>query len=238
MFAHIPIFWLMTAFMVGSFAVSVVLALVRNQKRIQNMEAEAHALGFTFTAWNNAASAPKFETPFFRNGSHSYKNMMTGSYAGLEVQVFDYSHTSGGASNSTTTVQTVAAYTQHVDFPVFALGPGGLAAKIINALEHQNNVEVTTDKEFSRHHSVCGSDKEKIKALFNDRLISFIKELDRNKAWQIEGAGKTLVIYRYARRVKPSQLRDFLQETSSVAQSFFAYAGTTKPDAFAASPKL
>jgi translation initiation factor IF-1 len=237
MFGHIPIFWMMTTFMVGSFIFSIALSMVRNRKRIQNMEAEAQALGFTFTAWNNAASAPKFETPFFSGGSHSYKNMMTGSYAGMEVQVFDYSHTSGGASNSSTSVQTIAAYTRSVDLPVFALGPGGLAAKIIDALEHQN-VEVTTDKEFSRHHSVRGSDKERIKALFNDRVISFVKELDREKAWQIEGAGKALVIYRYARRVKPSGLRDFLQETSSIAQSFFAYAGTTKPDAFAASPKL
>jgi hypothetical protein len=237
MFAHIPIFFLMTAFMVGSFALSIVLAMVRNRKRIQNMEAEAQALGFTFTAWNNAASIPKFETPFFRSGLHSYKNMMTGSYAGMEVQLFDFLHTSGSTSNSSTIVQTVAAYTRNVDLPVFALGPGGLAAKIIDALEHQN-VEVTADKEFSRHHSVRGSDKERIKALFNDRVISFVKELDRGKAWQIEGAGKTLVIYRYARRVKPSELRDFLQETSSIAQSFFAYAGTTKPDAFAASPKL
>lgn len=237
MSAHIPIFFLMTAFMVGVFAVSILLSMIRNRKRIQNMDAEAQALGFTFTAWNNAASAPKFETPFFRNGSHSYKNMMTGSYAGMEVQIFDFLQTSGSASNSSTTVQTVAAYTQSVDLPVFALGPGGLAAKIIDALEHQN-VEVTTDKEFSHHHSVRGPDKERIKALFNDRVVSFVKELDRNKAWQIEGAGKTLVIYRYARRVKPSGLREFLQETSSIAQSFFAYAGTTKPDAFAASPKL
>ena len=217
--------------MVGSFAVSVVLAMIRNRKRIQNLEAEAQALGFTFTAWSNGASAPKFETPFFRSGSHSYKNMMTGSYAGMAVQVFDYSHTSGGTSNSSTSVQTIAVYTQSIDIPVFALGPGGLAAKIIDALEHQN-VEVTTDKEFSRHHSVRGFDKERIKALFNDRVVSFVKELDRNKAWQIEGAGKTLVIYRYARRMKPAALRDFLQDTSSIAQSFFALANANRTGAF------
>jgi hypothetical protein len=160
--------------------------------------------------------------------------MMTGAYAGFEVQVFDYAHTSGGASNSTTVSQTVAAYTTNIDMPVFALGPGGLAGKIIDAIEHQN-VDVTTDRDFLRRYSVRGSDKERIKTLFTEPLMNFAKGLDRSKAWQIEGAGKTLIIYRYARKVPPKALRDFLEETSSIAQSFFAYAGTTKPDVFSAS---
>ena len=226
------IMFLMPLSMFGLFVISIVLGFFRNKKRGEQMQAEAQSLGLTFTHWSNSLSASQIATPFFLSGSAGFKNVMTGNYAGMNVEVFDYSHTSGGASNTSTTIQTAAVYTQNVDFPTFALGPGGLAAKLIDALDHQN-VDVTTDKEFLHHHSVRGNDKERIKALFTQPLIDFVKQLDRTKPWQIEGAGNKLVIYRYARQIKPVLLKDFLQETSTIAQSFFAYAG--KPSAFSAS---
>jgi hypothetical protein len=94
---------------------------------------------------------------------------------------------------------------------------------------------VTFDKEFLHRHCVRGKDKEGIKALFSQPPIDFVKQLDRTKAWQIEGAANKLVIYSYSRKVIPAQLKDFLQETSSIAQSFFAYSGVTKPGVFSAS---
>jgi hypothetical protein len=225
---------LMPVVMFGLFLISVVVGIFRNKSRNQQMQAEAQSLGLTFTSWGEPRSASKIATPFFLKGSAGFKNVMTGSYAGMNVEVFDYSHTSGSAQNTSVTVQTVALYTHNVDFPTFALGPGGLAAKLLDALDHQN-VEVTTDKEFLHHHSVRGNDKERIKALFSQPVIDFVKQLERSKPWQIEGAGNQLVIYRYARRIKPAMLKDFLQETSAIAQSFFAYAGASKPGSFSAS---
>jgi len=232
MLAHIPI-WAFAAFFGGLIALNIVLSIIRNLARGRDMETEARSLGFMFTPWIGPASTPEIKTPYLMNGSGAYKNVLSGTYASLEVQVFDYSHTSGGSSR-TTTAQTVAVYKKNINLPAFALGPGGLAAKIIDALEHQN-VELSVDKDFSQHYSVRGPDKEKIRALFSDGLVSFVKGLDRSKSWQIEGSGNSLVIYRFARRVKPSELRDFLQDTSSIAQSFFAYAGTGHSNAFSAS---
>ena len=198
------------------------------------MEGEAQSLGLTFSHWSETLSDAKIATPFFLSGSAGFKNVVSGHYAGMNIDVFDYSHTSGGAQNTSITIQTVVVYTRDVDLPTFALGPGGLTGKIIGALDHQN-VEVTPDKEFLHHHSVRGQDKERIKALFSEPLIEFVKQLDRTKAWQIEGAGNKLVIYRYAHQVKPAVLKDFLQETSSIAQSFFASAGSTKSSIFSVS---
>lgn len=224
---------LMPAVMFGLFLISVVVGIFRNKNRSQQMQAEAQSLGFTFSHWSETLSASKIATPFFLSGSAGFKNVMTGNYVGMNVEVFDYSHTSGSAQNTAVTIQTVAAYTQNIDFPTFALGPGGLAGKIIGALDHQN-VDVTSDKEFLHHHAVRGNEKERIKALFSPSLVDFVKQLDRTKPWQIEGAGNKLVIYRYARQIKPAMLKDFLQETSTIAQSFFAYAGKSKPGAFSA----
>lgn len=224
----------MPAAMFGLFLISVVLSIFRNKNRSKQLEAEAQALGFTFSHWSETLAASEIATPFFIEGSGGFNNVMAGNYAGMNVEVFDYSHTSGSASNTTVTVQTVAVYTQKVDFPVFAVGLGGLAAKIINAIDHQS-VDVTADKEFLHHYSVRGQDKERIKALFNESLISFVKRLDRKKAWRVEGSGQKLAIYRYARKTKPAALRDFLQETSSIAQAFFTAASANKPSAFSAS---
>ena len=232
MFAHTPI-WLFALLIGISFVVSVALGITRNLTRSRNMEGEARSLGFMFTAWIGPESTPKIVTPFLMNGSGAYKNVLRGSYEGLEVQVFDYSHTSGSSSHSTTSAQTVAVYKKNVSLPAFAVGPGGLAAKIIDALEHQN-VELNVDQEFSHRYSVRGSDKERVRALFSAGLISFLKGLDQSKSWQIEGSGNALVIYRFARRIKPSEVRDFLQDTYSIAQSFFAYAGTASFQTFSA----
>ena len=228
-----PLFYIFFAFVFATAVVSMIFSVIRMKKRAQALAAEAQSLGLVFTPWVGPESAPRISTPYLMKDVHAYKNAMSGSYAGLEIQVFDYSHTSGGTSNSTTTVQTVAAYKKNVNLPAFALGPGGLAAKIIDALEHQN-VELNADREFSHRYSIRGPDKESVRALFSDGLISFLKSLERNKAWQIEGTGNVLVIYRFARRVKPSELREFLQETSSIAQSFFAYAGTGHTNVFSA----
>jgi|SRR6185437_951579 len=227
---------LMPLVMFGLFVISIVVGIFRNKNRSQQMQSEAQSLGFAFSHWSETLSAAKIATPFFLSGSAGFKNVMTGSYDGMNVEVFDYSKMTGNAQKTDVTIQTVAVYTQNIDFPTFALGQGGLVAKIIDALEHQN-VEVTSDKEFLHHHSVRGNgnDKERIKALFSPSLVDFIKQLDRAKPWQIEGAGNKLVIYRYSRQIKPTLLKDFLQETSAIAQSFFAYAGKTKPGAFSAS---
>jgi len=190
------------------------------------MAAAAHELGFTYTAWMGPESAPKFQTALFQEHSGAaLKNLMTGNYGGLDALVFDYSYTTGSAQNSSTVGHTVALYTQNVDLPSFTLGPESLAEKIVDALEHRR-VELDCPPSFSRHYAVRGPEKEKIRLLFNGNVISLIESLDCSKQWHIEGAGKTLVLYRYRRHVKPAELRDFLQETSSIAQSFFAFCRT------------
>ncbi|MBZ5722101.1 MAG: hypothetical protein LAO03_17145 [Acidobacteriia bacterium] len=200
--------------------ISFVIGIFRTKKRSQDVAPLAQELGFRFVPWIGPEAAPRFATALFqKDPGATCKNLMTGSYAGLDVQVFDYSCTTGSVQNSTSTVQTVAVYSQNTDLPTFALAPKNLADKILAALQHQN-VELDCPPGVSLHYAVHGSEKERIRPWFDGRRIRFIESLDRSKGWHIEGAGKTLVLYRYARRVKPAELRDFLQETSSIAQSF------------------
>jgi hypothetical protein len=209
----------MVAWSVASFVIRGIFVL----RRAGDVATVAQQLGFTFTPWTNDPKAiPRADTELFKTGwAGGIHNLMTGNYAGMDAEVMEFSRTTGPAGNSSTTVQTVAVYTQNVDLPQFVLQPGNLAIRILDALQHQK-VDLDYPPGVSRHYAVHGPDKDRTRALFNESLVSFVESLDRSRGWHIEGAGKKLVVYRYRGRVKPIQLRDFLQETSSIAQSFFA----------------
>jgi hypothetical protein len=225
MFAPTSILWLGGAFMVASFVLRSVVGIFQTVKRANGAAAAAQELGFTFTPWMGPESAPKIGTELFqKDPGGTCKNVMAGNFAGMDVQLFDYGCTTGRPGNSTTTVQTVAVYTQNVDLPFFILQPKNLALTIIDKLQHQH-VDLDYPPGLSQHYAVRGRDRERIRALFNGSLLAFVEGLDRSKGWHLEGAGNTLVLYRYRGKVKPAELRDFLQETSSIAQSFFAFSG-------------
>jgi hypothetical protein len=227
MFAQMNVWWLVAAFMGVSFVSFVfrtVLGIFQTVKRANGAAAAAQELGFTFTPWMGPDAAPKIGTELFqKDPGGTCKNVMTGNYSGMDVQLLDYGCTTGNAGHSTTTVQTVAVYKQNVDLPIFTLQPKNLALTIVDKLQHQH-VDLDYPPGLSQHYSVRGRDKDTIRSLFNGSLISFVEGLDRSKGWHIEGAGNALVLYRYRGKVKPTELRDFLQETSTIAQSFFAFS--------------
>lgn len=225
MFAGIP-YWLIFGVFIALSVLRLIFGGLGTMKRAGNMAAAAQELGFTFTPWtNDPDTVPKVATELFRQNSLSgFHNVMTGNYASLETQAFDYAYSSGNVQNSRTTAQTVAVYTQNVNFPLFTLQPANFALKILDTLQHQK-VDLDYPPGSTHHYAVHGPNATSIKALFSAGLISFVEGLDRGRGWHIEGAGKTLVLYRYNRRVQPAQLRDFLQESSSIAQSFFALCG-------------
>jgi hypothetical protein len=213
------------AFMAISFAAHFAVGVFQTRRRTRNVTAVAQELGFAFTPWIGPMMAPRFATELFRNVmGGTFKNVLTGHYAGMDVQLFDYSCTTGNPGNTSTAVQTVAVYTQNFDLPLFTLQPRNLALEIMVALQHQK-VDLDYPPGVSRHYAASGPEREKIRTLFNGNLLSFVEGLDRSQGWHIEGAGKTLVLYRYRRRVAPTELKDFLLETSSIAQSFFAFSG-------------
>ena len=228
MVAGIRVWWIF-AFFAAFSVVRFVIGSLRTMQRAGDMAAAAQELGLTFTPWTNDSNAiPKVGTELFcKHSTGGFHNFMAGNFGRLETQVFDYSYSSGNAQNSSTAVQTVAVYTQNVDLPLFTLQPSSLALKILDTLQHQK-VDLDYPPGVSHHYAVHGSDATGIKALFNGSLISFVEGLDRSKGWHIEGAGKTLVMYRYNNRIKPAQLREFLQETSSIAQTFLSLSGTRR----------
>ena len=221
MFSRFPMWWFF-GFMVFSMVVRFVTGIFRIQKVASQASGTAKNLGFTFTPWtNDPRVSPQVDTELFRKDNlKTFRNLMTGTYAGMETKVFDYSCSSGNVQNPSTWTQTVAVYSKDVDLPLFTLQPESIMLKLLDALQHQR-VNLDYPAGASHHYALHGPDKDRIKPLFTQNVVSFLESLDRSKEWIIEGSGKQLVIYRYAHRVKADDLQDFLQETSSIAQSLF-----------------
>jgi len=223
--AEASLWWPWGVLIVASFVIQLITGFFRAKRRSEGVSHVAQALGFSYTAWLGPESVPKIGTDLFqKDAGGTCKNVMTGKYAGMGLQIFDYSTTTGSPQNSTTTSQTVAVYTQDVELPHFTMQPENLALKVLATLQHRR-VALDCPPGVSQHYLTSGPDKDRIRALFNSSLFSFVEGLDRGKGWHIEVEGKTLVLYRYNKRVKPEELRGFVEETASIAQSFFSLSG-------------
>jgi hypothetical protein len=225
-----------------------VFRRIRARKRTQALTTAAQAIGFTFQGddWNHLPEHDQLLTTLFSQGrSGRFDNIMTGTAVGLKTSIFDYSYISHG-SKPTRYIQTVAAFSQNLCLPVFAMAPKGFAERIVNAISHQN-IDFESHPDFSRRYVLYETPpvvfsstpiaheenhKIKIRELFCPALLTFLQELPPERyGWRIEGCGAMLILYRSARITLPDGLRSFLDETSSIARTFFSLCGLRKPAA-------
>ena len=208
-----------------------VLAL----RRTRALSKAAQELGFSFKAADRGDGAeliqmgPLLALGLLKN-SRQYENIMTGTFAGLKTSLFDFR------------VQTVAAYSQGVDFPYFKMGPQTSWApdraiqRAADSLFPQASHDFESHPDFSRRYSLVWSlndqrKNDELKELFSPALLTFLLELPPENGWHIEGAGAVLIVYREGKTVRAREFRSFLDETSAIARAFFSLCGLKKPTA-------
>jgi hypothetical protein len=182
----------------------------------------APEIGFKFDGegWSNPKEAPHLETALFqRRGSKTFRNILSGACGNLRASIFDYAIVQG----RTRYTQTVAAFTQDAWCPTFSLQPKGLTQERSEAITHRD-LKFDSNPGFSERWQLRGVDEPRLRSLFTSSLLSFLEGLDPAKKWHIEGTSGTLIIYCWKRTVKPADIRAFLYETSTIANSFFALA--------------
>jgi hypothetical protein len=147
---------------------------------------------------------------------------MTRASGGLQVSLFDYTYAVGKA----TATQILAAFTQDLPLPPFALRPENFLDRIGDALQH-NDIDFDSNPEFSRRYLLCSPDEANTRRLFTPSLLAYLGQIQTN--WNIEATGPTLILYRGAMLANPSDLPAFLDETSRIARTFFASEGLREP---------
>jgi hypothetical protein len=108
--------------------------------------------------------------------------------------------------------------------PLFELRPQGFLDRVAEMFVHKD-INFESHPVFSKRFVLKGEDEASIRSLFTPALLSAFEMLPPEKKWHIEESGMTLLVYRSNITVAPQDLRTFLDETSAVAQTFFASAG-------------
>jgi hypothetical protein len=209
--------WTAGGILVSSIWIAISAARARKRSRAFSASALEMGLALEGGTWSDPRKAPHLNTmPFTKGSAKTFRNVMTGSSIGLHVSLFDYSYVVSDGRNSRTCAQTVASFSKTgMQLPEFQMGPKGLLQKFGDALFHAN-INFDSHADFSRRYQVRSFTQEKLVS------CSLAEGLDPKQEWRLEGSEETLIVYRAGKRVKPEDLRVFLDETARLASSFLS----------------
>ena len=80
-------------------------------------------------------------------------------------------------------------------------------------LRGYQDIDISSYPDFSKYYLLRGSDETSIRKVFSPMVIS---HFEKNKGLSVEVNGDTLICYRQSKRVRPTELKDFLYEGRAV----------------------
>jgi len=210
-------------FFAGVIALIVVIAVLSvraERKRNEALQKAAEEMGFEFAA----APPDKFlgRYPGFHLFSQGrrpeVRNLLRGKAGGLEVSIFDYAYETGSGKSRHTWRQTVLAFEiDDVDLPGFSLRPEMWFHKVGQWFGYKD-INFESHPKFSGMYLLRSGEKEEdVRALFTDRVQEYYED---HPNVCTEGCGGRLVYYRVQQRVKPADVRSFLEEGFEVLALF------------------
>ncbi len=223
--ASSPPTWLWPLFVGSLVAAVLVLAISRRRERRRtealSQAASQHGLSFEGES-ASLATAESGAIHLFNIGHHRQsRNVMRGTSGGMDLVLFDYRYVTGSGKSQSTHEQTVAAFrVPGANLPGFELRHETMVEKIASVFGYQD-IDFPDHAEFSRRYLLRGKDENAVRAAFSPALIDFFEQLAAGeKWWGVEGAGDSLVVFQPAKRAKPEELTQFIQETTIVASQF------------------
>jgi len=209
------LFWIIGVAVVAG-VLAIVLDFVLEKKRKVEMSQVAAALGFSLEPDGKALIAGALRDFDLLRGGYTRKvrNVLRGTIQQADAILFDYQFTEGTGmtSGGRTYDQTVAALRLRSRLPDFVLGPKGVFGKPSSA---PRDVSFETNPEFSRNYLLIGSDEQALRVFFNPGVLNVFQ---KRKGWHVVGRGEWILLYK--ERVKPTQLREFLGEVSTISRLF------------------
>jgi hypothetical protein len=223
--------WLLPSAVIIAFLAILFRSVIQVEKRSKALAAIAPTLGLSFEGdeWSSTLSALRFETALFDMGwDQRSRNIMRGSFGGFAITAFDQGYRIIGSRSQQPITQTVVAFTIDLFLPRFELGPEGVLDRIGDAFT-QRDIDFDTNPEFSRRYVLRGGNKDKVRELFTPALLNFLEGIPPDEKWHIEGEGNTLIFYQSDLIVAADELRQLLEQTSSIAKTFLSCCGLKKP---------
>ena len=159
---------------VGIFIVVLIGGIISARKRREAMVSLAAKLSLRFDHRKDRHLAKRYKLlNKLRRGSNRYAyNVLSGSYQGHEIMVFDYHYQTG--SGKDTHHHHFSFFILHLTatFPELVIGPEGVFSKIAQAVGY-DDIDFESH-EFSRKFCVRSADKKFAYDVCNARMIEYL----------------------------------------------------------------
>jgi len=214
----------------GIIALVIGLSVWADKRRLKALTAMAEGLGWTYDPKAVGFVPGSGAFALFDIGrARRSSNLLRGTFGGRDVEVFDYSYTTGGGKNQHTSLQTVV----HIEDPAlslpwFSVRPENVMHKMMGAFGYQD-IDLPENPEFSKRFLLRGSDEAAIRERFVDALPDI---LDANRGIGVDGGGGHLYVFLPGRRPKVDAFPEWLTQADEVIRAFY----DTAPSAYAAPP--
>ena len=203
---------LTTIGVVALVIIVLAVAIISGIKRRQAMRELAARLGLRFDPGKNRHLAQRYRfLNKLRRGSNRYAfNIMSGSYKGSELTVFDYHYKTGSGKN--THHHHFSFFILHLPaaFPELVIGPEGVFSKIAQAVGY-DDIDFESH-EFSSKFCVRSADKKFAYDVCHARMIEYLLA---NRNFSIEIEGSVLAIS-FNRRLAPELIEPNIERLMTV----------------------
>jgi hypothetical protein len=189
----------------------MLIAYLYEQKRKKAIAATAANLGFVP---NEDLLIPP-DMPLLKRHGFSLENVYSGNCLGMDAAFFDVRV--GQGKNSYT--QSVACFRRPgLVIPPFEFHQTNFGDRIAKIFPSKI-VRVESDPGFSSRYTLRSADPEGLKIFFTPEIAVYFAQLPPH-TFTIEAASDSVVVYRRRKRISPSFLPNFMNETGNVAAGF------------------
>jgi len=187
---------------VAIIVVVVVIGYIAARKRREAMAAVAGRLGLRFQPRKDRGLARQYRfLDKLRQGSNRYAfNILSGSYEGHDMMLFDYHYQTGSGKNTHHHYFSFFILQLPMSFPELVIDKEGFFSKIAQAFGY-DDIDFESH-EFSRKFCVRSADKKFAYDVCNGRMIEYLLS---NNDLSIEIEGDSLAIS-FSRRLAPEQI--------------------------------
>ena len=198
-----------------------------SEQRTKEFKRISEQLGMTFSARVKGRAKDRATPPlplFGEGRSRVVTNMLHGDSELLgfaeefEVRIFAYGFAQQQQDQHV--MQSVICFqSPQLNLPKFQLRPEHFFDKIGSKLGYQD-IDFESDQtgvEFSKKYLLRGKDEQKVRELFTTEVLGFFEGQD---GISTEGGGDQLIFYRRRKRIKPEDVRPFMEEGLEVFRLF------------------
>jgi len=197
---------------VAIFIVVLVFGYISSLKRREAMAAVAAKLGLQFMPGRDRYMAKRYRfLDKLRRGSSRYAfNVLSGSYQGHEILLFDYHYKTGSGKNTHHHYLSFFILHLPISFPELIIAPEGIFSKIAQAVGY-DDIDFESH-EFSRKFCVRSKNKKFAYDVCNARTIEYLLS---NTDLSIEIEDKVMAIS-FSSRLAPERIEPNLNRLITV----------------------